>query len=231
MDQEQSQKAYFATKIKQSDLVFGLKSIAQTIFSQWLIVAEQVYAMPTQWADNIRNDDVTPIFIEQMAMAFESLVDEEYSKNRLVSGWSYGFVCGHIKGGLNTTWVNQYIIEQSKGYRDLFKLLSLRSFICRDKTSLEKVFGFYQYFLAEYSVDTVLDAEPGDNVVALSDHNKAAEVRLNQFGGELDELLKDLFISRYMGFFETTKESCCPDIDQHFSQAQLLPIAGEAYFN
>lgn len=80
-------------------------------------------------------------------------------------------------------------------------------------------------------MDTVLDVEPADNVVALSDHHKTDEVRLNQFGGELDELLKDLFIARYMGLFETNKEPCCPDIGQHFSQAQLQHIVGKSYFN
>lgn len=84
-------------------------------------------------------------------MLSNHLVNEKSKEKKSISGWSFGYICGYMQGSLNVKWSNRYLIETSKEFADLMKILpdNVVSLVKRgmlknkNKETLRKEFDVY----------------------------------------------------------------------------------------
>ena len=218
-------------KLRHSSLTFGLKRIAEKIFHQWLDNAATTFSFSEQFIEQIKDDDMTPALTEQLLEALHLLVSTKTEQDKAKPSWSFGFVCGHIEGSLEVTWVNKYVIQHSKEYRDLLKLLALKNVLMSDKAVINNVHEMYQHLLQNSATNPLVQSMPSTNVINIGQHQKTNQARLNLFESEMDTFLTESITSLHISLLSSKEEACNLNVIDHISEAQLIEIVGQEHFN
>lgn len=117
--------------------------------------------------NKIKDDEVEDVFIDHLEKAIKTLVEEKSEEKKLIKGWSFGYVCGYLRGSIDVEWVNKYIIKQSKEYKDLMKIKAIIAYLKWDQSSLDKIFSIYKYLIDQRVQSTEIVESTSSNVISI----------------------------------------------------------------
>lgn len=220
----------YKKKIRQSILVFKIKSIAEKVFSTWLENASVIYDLSPTYIERIKDDETESIFLERLNSAINSLVKEKSDDKKSIKGWSFGFLCGHIQGGIDVEWVNKYVIEPSKDYENLMKLKAIKEFINFDDTSFDQIFLINQYLNSKRTQPLGETEFSSSNIKSIFDHKNSSGIKISKFKHDMNDFLKSELEFKYMKILNSKNRTCCPDITHYLDENMIAEIVGKEHF-
>ncbi|RLA08827.1 MAG: hypothetical protein DRQ51_01370 [Gammaproteobacteria bacterium] len=220
----------YEKKIINSDLYFKIKIIAKEVFLQWLDKARRTYNISPLLYNKIKNDNVESIFLEHLKKAIKSLIEDKSEDKKSISGWSFGFLCGHLQGSIDYAWFHKYVVECSKDYEDLMKIKAIIAFLKWNNESLDKIFTIYKHLL-EHRVEPIKSPETiPDNIIPIFNNRDSNLFEENEFKKETIVILSNLLKTKYKKLSNNKKSVCCPSIDKYLKIDDIKNIVGIEHF-
>jgi hypothetical protein len=220
----------YKKKIRQSELTFKIKDIAQKVFSVWLDNASFVYDFSPEYIDKIKGDEVENTFLDHLERAINSLVHDKSDEKTSIKGWSFGFLCGHIQGSIDLEWVNKYVIEPSEEYENLMKAKAIKEFINLDSASFEKIFLIYEHLISK-RVQPLEETELScSNIKSIFEHKNSNSIKFNKFKTDMNNFLFREFEFKYMKMLNSKNRTCCPDMTYYLDESIIVKIVGNKHF-
>ncbi len=199
------------------------KNKAYSIFSDWVSNAKNNF--PTLNYE-IRDPAVLESDLEEVVnKAIKALTKEEKTEDRKKSGYDYGYVCGFIKGNLNTLWYNEYIKKQSTIYKMLAAITVLESYLKFDdllKIRLSNLFT--EYYKREVNLDnlpTAIEIELPFQLSFLDTDNSYNPILAT---------LENIKIQMIKNVFDEDVPDFLPGIKKYFSTEEIDRILNQTGF-
>ncbi len=220
----------YLNKIKQSELAFKIKGIANDVFKKWLKNAQKTYDLTPEFIKKIENDQVDKFFLNHLEDAIHSLVEKTSGEKKEIPGWSFGYLCGHLAGSIDVEWVNKYIIEPSVEFEDLLKIKAIISGFKSDNTLVKTTNIIYNLLLKNRVQPTDLIKSQKSKIIPISGYDDSALIKDNEFKKDIIRILsKDLEL-KILALLDKKKDNCCPDITSYLDIQVIKQIVGKEHF-
>lgn len=221
----------YKQKIVSSPVYFSLQRIAHTIFNEWLESTKEFYNLSNEFYEKLQDEKVGEIFINNLAQAINTLINETSEDKQRIHGWSFGYVCGHLQGSINIEWINKYIIEPSEEFEELLKLKAIMALLNWDNDTSNKVFSIYKHFVKHRIQPTSPLDSMAQNVIQISDYKNIELADNNAFQKNIVNLLACQLQEKKMEMLEAENKDCCPDITQFLKVNDIRQIVGSKIFS
>jgi hypothetical protein len=223
-DQEQVDNAtIFKCRIRKSAVMFKINRIASDVFAQWLKNAKFVHGIEPQLLDRIKDDEVRDVFIDHLASAIKSFIEEKSDKMTATKGWSYGYICGYIQGRIDVSWYNKYVLELSSEYENLLKLKSIIEYLKYDGNVMDRIHHIYDHLLSQ-RIQPTDNMYSSDKIVSILSHKNSKLIKKNEFKKSLIELLSSHIEKQMLLLLDANSHDCCPDISVYVTYDDMIEI-------
>jgi len=216
--------------IKSSNLKFSIKRISVQLITNWFACTKIKYDISNVANFVIDELEVENDFVDHLSSAIDSLINNKSWKKRTIPGWSFGYLCGHIQGALNSKWINQYLIEPSKEFEDLMKIKAILEILRIDSDVSRKLEIIYDYFISHKKQAVDKDEKLPSNVVSLIQRGKLINTRREKYRKEFHDYFEDILKSNYMSLIQTYDFMCCPDLTKYLDEHEVVNIVGKKHF-
>lgn len=196
----------------------------------WLENAKAAYSIQTDFIDKIQNDKVEDAFLDCLADAINTLVEDKSIEKKSVKGWSFGYVCGYVQGRLDVAWYNKYIVETGRDYEDIMKIKAVIEFFKCDALLLDRIGSVYSYLLEQRVQPAVNKWDVSPNVVSIFKRKNVSISKNDDFKLSIVELLSTDLEAKIMSLLSTKHYDCCPCLDSYLDYNEIVQIAGEEHF-
>jgi len=216
-------------QINKSSLSLKISNISTKIFYQWIKNAKIAYGLNDGDIKQVSSAILREEFVQHLMSAINSLLKENHEE-KSISGWSFGYLCGHIQGSLNVKWSNKYIIEQSKEFEDLMIIKSVIGLIELDDSFATKLMIIYDYFLGQ-RIQPMETIKPLPKKVISIDDKRYRQKKNEHFRKtEAIRYLNDILITNFMSLLNKYETMCCPDITEYLDEQEIKDIVGWEHF-
>lgn len=204
------------TKEKIAKAAFGM-------FRDWRNEAKRT--MPELVIEILDETKLVESLGKSIRASYESLTKEHQQEKRAGIGYDIGFVQGFICGNINAMWYNEYVIKQSKAYKEFLVFKSIKIYLELFETERLKINKMYSHLYfddlnvyQDISIDHEklkldepdLDSKPEDDIlIALN----------NRIIGYTNDYLNSktpFFLDSVEGYF--TEEDIIAIINNHIEE-------------
>ncbi|MDQ6967228.1 MAG: hypothetical protein Q9M14_00920 [Mariprofundaceae bacterium] len=119
----------YQRNIRNSSLRFTLRKTAMKLLVNWHECAKNKYNISNTIEFSCDELEIENDLVDSLSSAVKSLVRDKSRENKSTRGWSFGYICGHVQGGLNVKWSNQYLVEPSKEFNEYFEKLFVTNYM------------------------------------------------------------------------------------------------------
>ncbi|MBU0499286.1 MAG: hypothetical protein KJ558_09445 [Gammaproteobacteria bacterium] len=220
----------YQENIRSSSLRFVLRKLAVQLASQWFECAMAQYDVADIEGLGFDEIEVENDFVEELSSAIDSLVNDKSMEKKSIPGWSFGYICGHIKGALDVKWSDRYLIELSDKYTDLMKLRTIIEILRVDSDISRKIEIIYGYLIGHKDKASVDDDVLPDNVISLIQKGRLESQNAKTYKSEFEAYFRDLFAENYMSLINTYRARCCPELTRCLSEREIMSLVGSEHF-
>jgi len=220
----------YQRNIRNSSLRFTLRKAAIKLVVNWHECAKIKYNNSNTIEFSYDELEVENDLVDNLSSAIKSLVRDKSRGKKSTPGWSFGYICGHVQGGLNVKWSNQYLVEPSKEFEDLMKLKTIMELLKIDADALSKIEIIYNYFTTHRNGVANEKERLPDNVISLVQRGKLKNNDKVRYRKEFNEYFEKLFMTNYMSLLETYDAMCCPDLTEYLNEREVINLVGKEHF-
>jgi hypothetical protein len=196
-----------------------IQAKAFELFREWRkrVVAEKPELDFTIKDETVLVEDL----YESIRSARKALIEEEKRQKRVIKGYDIGFMYGFISSNLGTGWEWEYIIKQSKEYKEVIAYKAIKAFFGINEIAQIEVSDLYRQLLLEDlnidNLDTLVIAQKIENPKINDIIASNTQPYTNEILQALDNKITE-FINHYL---KRKTKYFLHDIENHFSHTEI----------
>ncbi len=132
---------------KVNDMENKTKKIAFDLFRMW--IKNAIIDYPSDDFTIIDETNLIDDLKDTLNSAVRSLLKEEKTEKRKITGYDFGFIVGFIQGNLNKHWFNEYIIKRTDLYKGFIINKAIIEYLKFDNLTGIRVNTIYENLLKE----------------------------------------------------------------------------------